>query len=146
MSLEDKLAIHEMIAQYAYAYDSQDADGFAQVFVEHGVFEIFVPGKTMPAVRLQSRQAIREWATQRLQARLGRFTSRHFQAGILFDALTEEEARVRVMVLVTRQAATEMPPSVHLTGVYHDRWRKTPEGWRLAHRAAYADCDPGFAQ
>jgi hypothetical protein len=64
---------------------------------------------------------------------------------MLFDALTAEEARVRVMVLVTRQEATETPPSVHLTGVYHDVWRKTPEGWRLAHRAAYADRDPGFA-
>jgi hypothetical protein len=50
MSLEDKLAIHEMIAQYSYAYDSKDDDGFAQVFVENGVFEIFVPGKTMPVV------------------------------------------------------------------------------------------------
>jgi uncharacterized protein (TIGR02246 family) len=146
MSLEDKLAIHEMIAQYSYAYDSKDADGFAQVFVENGVFEIFVPGKTMPVVRLQSRQAIRAWAAQRLQARLGRFTSRHHQAGILVDVLTTEEARVRVMLLVTRQEATETPPSVHLTGVYHDVWRKTPEGWRLAHRAAYADRDPGFAQ
>jgi uncharacterized protein (TIGR02246 family) len=146
MSLEDKLAIHEMIAQYSYAYDSKDADGFAQVFVENGVFEIFVPGKTMPVVRLQSRQAIRAWAAQRLQARLGRFTSRHYQAGILVDALTAEEARVRVMILVTRQEATATPPSVHLTGVYHDVWRKTPEGWRLTHRAAYADRDPGFAQ
>jgi uncharacterized protein (TIGR02246 family) len=145
MSLEDKLAIHEMIAQYSYAYDSKDADGFAQVFVDNGVFEIFVPGQTMPVVRLQSRQAIRAWAAQRLHARLGRFTSRHYQAGMLFEALTAEEARVRVMVLVTRQEATETPPSVHLTGVYHDVWRKTSEGWRLAHRAAYADRDPGFA-
>jgi uncharacterized protein (TIGR02246 family) len=116
MSIEDKLAIHEMIAQYSYAYDSKDADGFAHVFVENGVFEIFVPGTTMPAVRLQSRQEIRAWATQRLQERIGRFTSRHYQAGILFDALTKEEARVRVMVLVTRQEAAETPPSVHLTG------------------------------
>jgi uncharacterized protein (TIGR02246 family) len=146
MSIEDKLSIHEMIAQYSYAYDSKDADGFAQVFAENGIFEIFVPGKTMPVVRLQSRQAIRAWATQRLQARIGRFTSRHYQAGILFDELTTKEAHVRVMVLVTRQEAIEMPPYVNLTGVYHDVWRKTPEGWRLAHRAAYADRDPGFSQ
>jgi SnoaL-like domain len=146
MSIEDKLAIHGMIAQYSYLYDSKDADGFAQVFVENGVFEIFVPGKTIPAVRLQSRQEIRVWAAQRLQERIGRFTSRHYQSGILFDELTTEEARVRVMVLVTRQEATDTPPYVNLTGVYHDRWRKTPEGWRLAHRAAYTDRDPGFSK
>jgi uncharacterized protein (TIGR02246 family) len=146
MSIEDKRAIHEMIAQYSYAYDSKDADGFAHVFVENGVFEIFVPSKTMPAIRLRSRTAIREWATQRLQERIRRFTSRHYQDGSLFDELTTEEARVRVMVLVTRQEMADTQLYVHLTGVYHDRWRKTPEGWRLAYRAAHADRDPGFSK
>ena len=146
MSIEDKRAIHKMIAQYLYAYDSKDADGFAHVFVENGAFEIFAPGKTIPAIRLPSRTAIREWATQRLQERIRRFTSCHYQAGSLFDELTTEEARVRVMVLVTRQEVTDTQLYVHLTGVYHDRWRKTPEGWRLVYRAAYADRDPGFSK
>jgi uncharacterized protein (TIGR02246 family) len=75
MSIEDKRAIHEMIAQHSYAYDNKDADGFAHVFVENGVFEIFVPGKTVPAIWLQSRTEIREWATQRLHERIRRFTS-----------------------------------------------------------------------
>jgi len=146
MSTEEKLAIHEMIAQYSYMYDSKDADGFAQVFVENGVFEIFVPGKTGPVVRLQSRKEIHKWAAQRLQERRGRFTGRHYQSGIRFDELTSAEARVRVMMLVTRQEATDKRPYVNLTGVYHDVWRKTPVGWRLAHRAAYADRGPGFSK
>jgi hypothetical protein len=78
MSIEDKLAIQEIIVQYSYTYDSQDAEGFAQLFVEDGVFEVFVPGKTAASVRIQSRTAIGEWAAQRLQARHGRFTSRHY--------------------------------------------------------------------
>jgi hypothetical protein len=41
-----------MISQYAYAYD--DADGFAEVFAEDGVFEVFVPRQSTPVVRLQS--------------------------------------------------------------------------------------------
>jgi hypothetical protein len=146
MSIEDELAIREMIAQYSYAYDSKDAGDFAHVLVDNGVFEIFVPGKTIPVVRFQSRKEIRAWAAQRLQERIGRFTSRHYQAGIFFDELTKEAARIRVMVLVTRQEATHTPPYVHLTGVYHDRWRKTPDGWRLADRAAYADRDPRFSR
>jgi uncharacterized protein (TIGR02246 family) len=141
---DEKLAIHEMIAQYAYTYDSGDADGFAQVFAEDGVFEIFVPGRACPAVRHQSRREISEWAVKRLQARRGRFTSRHHQSGFLFDAWTAQEARVRVMVLVTRQEATNSPPYVHMTGEYHDVWQKQSDGWRLAHRTAYADRDPGL--
>ena len=56
MSIEEKLAIHEMIARYSYTYDGRDADGFAQLFVEDGVFEVFVVGKASPSVRLQSRR------------------------------------------------------------------------------------------
>jgi len=145
MSIKEKLAIHEMIARYSYAYDGKDAEGFAHLFVEDGVFEIFVPGKTGPSVRLQSRREIREWAAQRLQEREGRFTSRHYQSGVLFDELTSEAARTRTMVLVTHQGVTEAAPRPTASGVYHDQWRKTHEGWRLAHRAAHVDRDRGFS-
>lgn len=146
MSIEDKLAIQEIIARYSYTYDSKDAEGFAQLFVEDGVFEVFVPGKTSASVRLQSRGEIREWAAQRLRERDGRFTSRHYQSGILFDELTADSALTRTMVLVTHQEVSEAAPRPAVSGVYHDQWRKTPAGWRLAHRAAHVDRDPGFSK
>lgn len=145
MSIEEKLAIQEMIAQYSYTYDSNDAEGFAQLFVENGVFEVFVPGKSIAAVRLQSRTEIRQWAAQRLQARMGRFISRHYQGSILFDELTLATAMTRTMVLVTHQGVAAATLHPLLSGIYHDRWHKTPAGWRLAHRIAYLDRDPGFS-
>ena len=36
MSIEDKLAIHEMIAHYSYAYDGKDVDAFAEVIQRGG--------------------------------------------------------------------------------------------------------------
>jgi ketosteroid isomerase-like protein len=146
MSIEEKLAIHEMIARYSYTYDGRDADGVARLFVEDGVFEIFVPGKASPSVRLQSRTEIREWAANRMQQRSGRFTSRHYQSGILFDKLTSDSAVTRTMLLITHQGVTEAGPQPTVSGVYRDQWRKLPEGWRLAHRAAYIDRDPGFSK
>jgi uncharacterized protein (TIGR02246 family) len=143
MSIEDKLAIQEMIAKYSYAYDSKDAEGFAQLFVE---VEVFVPGQTTASVRLQSRTEIREWAAHRLQERCGRFTSRHYQSGLLFDGLTSDAALTRTMVLVTHQGVAESAPRPTVSGVYHDQWRKTHTGWRLAHRAAHVDRDPGFSK
>ena len=142
----DKLAILEMIAQYSYTYDARDADAFAEVFLENGVFEVFVAGRPRAILRLQSRKEIRAWAARRLRERAGRFSSRHYQSGIRFDTLTRAQAHVRVMVLVTRQDASGAPPSVNLTGVYHDVWRKTVAGWRLARRAAHTDQDPGFSR
>ena len=144
MSIEDKLAIQEIIAQYSYTYDGTEAEGFAQLFVEDGVFEVFVPGKTTASVRLHSRTEILEWATQRLHERTGRFTSRHYQSGILFDELTSDSALTRTMVLVTHQGVAAAAPRPTISGVYHDQWRKTHTGWRLAHRAAHVDGDPGF--
>ena len=146
MSIEDKLAIHEMIAQYAYTYDSRDIEGFVRLFVEDGVFEFFVPGKTTASVRLQSRTEIREWVAQRLRERIGQFTSRHYQSGILFDELTPDTALTRTMLFVTHQGVAEAAPHPVHSGVYHDQWRKTPAGWRLARRAVYVDQDPGFSQ
>jgi hypothetical protein len=58
MSLEDKLAIQEVIAQYSFFYDAQDAEGFAALFTEDAVWELFAAGATHPATRLDSRAAI----------------------------------------------------------------------------------------
>lgn len=110
------MTVHEVIAQYSYACDSKDADGFAQLFVEDGVFEVIVPGQTSASVRLQSRTAIRQWAAQRLHERGGRFTSRHFQSGILFDELTPDSAITRTMVLVTHQGVAEAAPRPTVSG------------------------------
>ena len=102
MSIEDKQAIQEMIARYSHSYDAQDAAAFSEVFAEDGRFEIFAPGEPTPVVRLESRSQIREWAENRFRDRRGKFTARHFQSGIVFDHLDGDEARLRVMLLVTR--------------------------------------------
>jgi ketosteroid isomerase-like protein len=139
VNLEDKLAIQEVVAQYSYTYDGQDAEGFAALFTEDAVWELFAAGATRPEIRLASRASIRAWAAQRLQERRGQFTSRHFQSGMLFDELTSESARTRTMVLVTHQGVTEAAPRPMASGVYHDQWRKTPEGWRFTHRILHRD-------
>jgi uncharacterized damage-inducible protein DinB len=46
------------------------------------------------------------------------------------------------MLLVTHQDVAEAAPRATVSGVYHDQWRKTQAGWRLAHRAAHLDQDP----
>jgi len=145
VSVEDKLAIQEVIARYSYAYDRKDAEAFAQLFVEDGVFEVILPGESSPTVRLSSRAAIREWAAQR-HLLSAASQGRHYQSGVLFDELTGDTATARTMLLLTRQGAPDAAPLLHLTGVYHDEWRKTQEGWRLVHRAARIDRDPGFSR
>lgn len=110
MSIEDKLAIQEAIARYSYAYDSKDAEAFAELFVDDGIFEVIVPGESSPTVRLSSRAAIRAWAAQRHELSTAS-QARHYQSGVLFDELTTETATSRTMLLLTRQSAPNAPPS-----------------------------------
>ena len=42
MRLEDQMDILAVIARYAYTYDGRDADGFAHLFTEGGIFEDFL--------------------------------------------------------------------------------------------------------
>ncbi len=145
MSIADKLAIQEVIARYSYAYDSKDPDAFASLFVDDGIFEVIVRGASSSTVRISSRAAIREWAARR-HHRSPVSQARHYQSGVLFDELTDETATTRTMLLLTRQDRPDAAPLLRLTGVYCDKWRKTPEGWRLVHREAQVDRDPGLAR
>jgi ketosteroid isomerase-like protein len=138
MNLDDRLAILECIARYSYAYDGKDADAFANHFTEDGVWELFDTGATSPAARIETRPAIREWVSA-LHERLGAIVTRHFQSGTLFDELTPTTARTRTMLLVTHQHGMDRTPRPTRSGVYHDEWRKTPDGWRLAHRVLRHD-------
>src|SRR5262245_66319662 len=65
MSLADKMDFLEVIARYAYTYDGRDADGFAQLFTEEGIFEVIAAGDSHPELRLESRAAIHAWVVQR---------------------------------------------------------------------------------
>jgi uncharacterized protein (TIGR02246 family) len=124
MSLEDKLAIQEVIARYAYTWDAKDADGVANLFTEDAVWEMIAPGDTWPSHRMESRAAIR---------------TRHHQSGTVFDELSAATARTLTMVLVTHQGPVDLAPRSHRSGVYHDQWRKTPEGWKLVRRTLRHD-------
>jgi hypothetical protein len=139
MSLADKIAILEVIARYSYTYDGRDADGFAHLFTADGIFEVVYAGGNPPELRLESREAIYAWASQRHQKVVQDIRDRHFQSGTLFDVLTGEHAQTRTMVLITHQGAEDPVPRPVLSGVYHDRWLKTRTGWQMAQRTLHHD-------
>ena len=140
MSLEDKLAIQEVIAQYSYTFDSKDAEGCANLFTEDAVMEFFNPGETQPHRRFESRVSIRdEYVLQQSQRRPAGRAVRHYQTGTVFDELTADTAQTRTMMLVTLRDATEEAPHVRWSGVCHDQWRKTSEGWRFVRRTYHGD-------
>jgi SnoaL-like domain len=139
MSLEDQLDMLAVIARYAYTYDGRDADEFAQLFTEDGIFAVLYAGGSYPELRLESRAAIHAWVVQRHQQVVQGIQDRHYQSGTLFDVLTPEHAQTRTMVLITHQGVHDPTPRPVLSGVYHDRWHKTPNGWQITHRTLRHD-------
>ena len=138
MSIEDKLAIQQAIANYSYMFDSGDAEGWANVFTRDGVWEFFGAGQEKPSIKLEGHGALRQFAEQRNRDKPEGVSSYHHQSGILFDELTSDTARTRVMLILTVQSTGERTARVLTTGVYYDQWRNTPEGWRLVYRALKA--------
>ena len=90
MSLADKMDILEVIARYAYTYDGRDADGFAQLFTEGGIFEVIPAGGSQPELRLETRAAIHAWVVQRHHRVVKEIQDRHYQSGTLFEVFTSE--------------------------------------------------------
>ena len=102
MSVEDRLAILEMIGHYSRTYDGKDADGYAELFTEDAVFEVY-SGREKPLLHCGSREAIREWARALHEDMPDGYQSRHHQTGTIFEALGPDSARTTTMLLGTRR-------------------------------------------
>jgi len=132
-NMNDVLAIQQQVARYSYTFDSGDAEGWANVFTEDGLWEFYARGATTPATRLEGYQQLHDFCAQRFRDRPEGVTSYHHQSGLIFDELTADSARVRTMLILTIQVPKEAP-RLYFTGVYQDQWVKTPQGWRIKYR------------
>ena len=55
-TINDKLAIAAVIAQYSYAWDSKDAERFSNLFTEDAMSEVWLPGRGQRVVKTFSRR------------------------------------------------------------------------------------------
>lgn len=139
MNTQDRLDIKQKIAEYSYTLDGKDAEGWANLFTEDGVWDCIVKGQETPIEHLVGRDAIREWGANLHKRIPDTYRSFHHQSGTTFDELTPDAAITRTMLIITGQDMTATDPAeagvkVTTAGVYHDRWKKTSEGWLIAER------------
>lgn len=134
MSISDRIAILDVIARYSHTFDNREIDAFAQLFTEDGVFEFIAADASAPELSLPSRADIHAWVTGWYADLDPAIQSRHHQSGTVFETLTPDRAETVTLLLTTAQHPGEAAPRVKMTGVYHDTWRKTADGWKLAHR------------
>ena len=135
--VRDRLAITDVVSQYAYRWDAKDADGFANLFTEDAVTEYRVDGELV--TRNEGRLAIHNWAIQSYEGRLADRQSRHHMSALVFIELTEDSALTENMVLVTHQVSTDAAPEILGSGIYRNTWRRTDEGWKISQRVLFFD-------
>ena len=139
INTEDRFAILEVIAQYSYTYDARDADGFANLFTDNAVWELYLSDQAEPDIKLESREEIQDWAANRLKGREGKINSRHHQSSTVFSNCSPDQAETQTMILVTHHEHGDPYPIPTLSGEYQDIWKKTTDGWKFSKRVLYAD-------
>ena len=146
MSADERLAIMEVVARYAYAWDAKDAAAYAACFTEDAEFEVYTRGREAPAFRQEGRDAIEGWARgmhsgelEGMRAPDPRERTRHAPGGVIFDALAGDTAQTRAMLFETRVSGGRSTAIPQISGVYSDEWRRTPDGWRLSRRVLHMD-------
>ena len=134
--VEDRHAIERQVYALGQLIDDADPDSWAAIFTQDGVTEAVMVGHSEPFSRQQGTDELRAFAQVIAQAIADgdRGPSLHHLTGLVFDELDAESATTRAMVLVTVQPDETSEPLVLTHGLYHDKWRNTAEGWRLAHR------------
>ena len=127
LTLEDRVAISDVFARYAWSLDTRDLDGFAATFAPDGAIQ-------MPGVgRFEGRDEVRRYG--KLLTDDPRYPGRqHFIAQSRFDSNGDgARCTVRSYAMVTSRSA-EGACSVLSLGYYTDQMVKRDGEWMFAER------------
>ena len=135
--IEQRMAIAEVISEYAHRWDGKDASAFVALFTEDVVIERWVDGERKS--RLVGREALLDYAEESFTGRLADRQTRHHISGLVFKRLAANSAETENIVLITHQLIGEPVSSVVATGVYRMSWRFTDSGWEIEKRVLLSD-------
>jgi ketosteroid isomerase-like protein len=119
-----------LVTAYCHYVDHGQAEQVADLFTEDGVWK-------SPEVTMEGREQVRKGFGQR-QANAGRM-SRHVCNNLLLDVIDEDHAEGTVYLTLYRHDGPEgrrLSPleQAEMVGEYRDKFVRTADGWRIAHR------------
>jgi len=126
-TVQDELEVRNLLARLARLADEGDLDEYLTVFTEDAVMEL--PGGP-PRTGHAGLRAGAEAGRSSGATGPGSHTIHLLhQSHVVVDG--DEATSTTAFTFLRDTAGT---PTVALVGRYHDRFRRTPEGWKLAHR------------
>ena len=134
MSIEDRLAIHDLFVRYTTALDQGDVETVVDCFTEHAALESPVIGV------IAGRKAIRTFAGRFAAQRAGGTQFRHMIANIAAEieaGANRARASAYLLVLITQDGKSRtLPP-----GRYECEVVKQGGAWRFQRRVVFHDHD-----
>jgi uncharacterized protein (TIGR02246 family) len=114
---DDLEEIRKLLARYCFAIDARDAEAWADLFTDDGMFHYSL------GEPLIGKDALREFISVVPNDR------HHLTMNEIID-IDGDTATVRAYALVTK----ESPPVISAVGDYEDTLRRTADGWRFSSR------------
>lgn len=125
ISIEDRLAIEELVTEYAWLLDHRRWDDVATLFTDDAW--LFIRGR-----EIVGQDGLAEWAEYRAQKKSRR--TQH-QMTLLRLEHVEPDLVTGTAALVLHVAKTGGSGTyVDLVGEYEDEYARTPDGWRFRRR------------
>lgn len=133
-AIEDRFAILDLEAEYAYAWDLGTPRQWAEVFTEDGIFEMLPTGHT-PHTRIEDRTALENFCTHIRQQWSGLHYMHPPHLKIEGD---NAESVIFFEFRHVMQAGTTQVRQGVTAGYYRTRYCRTQEGWRMKERVEQA--------
>ncbi len=136
VSIEQKLAIHELLSRAAYAYDERDTGMLENCFAPEASFSMRIAGGDLIGP-FEGREAIMGLFTSSMEEQSD--VRRHIVSNIFFE---DESAEVTVISNLTLVATENGEIQLLSAGVYRDVVLEESGTWRLVRR--HLDLDKSY--
>lgn len=129
-SVEDRVALRDLVEAYARCADRIDAAGLAGLFVAEGVLRIVPRGADAPARERIGREAIAAAITG-----LDRYEATFHFVGNHYVDVDGDIASGEVYCIAHHVAGPPGEQTDHAMFIrYEDSYRREPDGWRIVER------------
>jgi hypothetical protein len=126
LSIDDRLAIHALVNEYAWRLDHQRWHEIADLCTEDAVLSI-------RRREIVGKAGLAEWASYRQAKEVTRKTL-HQMTNLRLEAVDADHATGVAALVLHIAKGGGSATYVDLVGDYHDEYVRTPEGWRFRRR------------
>ncbi|MEP5764189.1 MAG: nuclear transport factor 2 family protein [Halieaceae bacterium] len=137
ISLEEKLAIHELLGRAAFAYDDRDTQMLADCFAEDAEFSMRIGGGDLVGPFV-GREGIMSLMTGSMEEQTD--VRRHVVSNIFFDERIQGDPLA--ISNLTLMATENDEIKLLSAGVYRDTVARIDGQWRIANR--YLELDKSY--